>query len=59
MLIEIYDCAETGIYTWKLWDGPDETDYRMGYRDSLAECVAAVEAAQADIGLQYTQEVVD
>lgn len=58
MLVEIVYSPGTGLYTWKLWDGPDGIDYRMGYKETLTECFAAVEAAQTEIGLQYAQEVV-
>ena len=56
MLIEITFSPGTGQYFWKLWDGPDSSDYRTGYCQTLSECFERVIQARAEIGQSYTAD---
>jgi hypothetical protein len=56
MLTEIAFSPATGLHCWKLWDGPNGSDYRTGYCLTLGECFERIVLARAEIGRDYTAE---
>jgi hypothetical protein len=56
MFSEIHFSPATGLYFWKLWDGPDGIDYRTGYCQTLSECFERIIQARAEIGQHYTAD---
>lgn len=56
MTVEITLSEEFQRYTWKLWDGPDGADYRMGYASSLGETFERILLARQEIAAYYTAD---
>jgi hypothetical protein len=53
MVIDITFSPAGQVYFWKLWDGPDGSDHRMGHAATLGEAFENIVAARTRIALQY------
>ena len=54
MVIDITFSPAGQVYFWKLWDGPDGIDHRMGHAATLGEAFENIVAARTRIALDYT-----
>lgn len=56
MHIEIDDNILTGIYSWTLYDGPEEIDEFYGKANTLGEVFAQIVHHRTLIALSYTED---
>jgi hypothetical protein len=56
MHIEIDDNPLTGVYSWTLYDGPEEIDEFYGQANSLGEVFEQIIARRTMIGLEYSKD---